>query len=159
MDNLIIYAHFDLCVVLQSQEPHSADPSLSHSLNTATLHTHLLTSTAHQAPNSNSTKLVPIRFETGDEAVLNGFEFEAYEKPLPLDDNRELPAVTDGIMNDCPRFRILVIGKSDFGKSSLINKAFGVDQASVSEVALGRSDINFEITRNRAGCFVCVCFE
>ncbi|KIM71207.1 hypothetical protein PILCRDRAFT_759069 [Piloderma croceum F 1598] len=41
----------------------------------------------------------------------------------------ELPSTTDMITSICPRFRILVIGKSGVGKSSLINKVFGVPKA------------------------------
>ncbi|KAG1744534.1 uncharacterized protein EDB91DRAFT_188112 [Suillus paluster] len=45
------------------------------------------------------------------------------------DDIVELQPTTDEIIHICPRFRILVIGKTGVGKSSLINHAFGVENA------------------------------
>ncbi|KAG6328413.1 hypothetical protein ID866_10676 [Astraeus odoratus] len=38
-----------------------------------------------------------------------------------------LPAVES--LNECPRFRILVIGKTGVGKTLLINRAFGITTA------------------------------
>ncbi|KAI5991375.1 hypothetical protein EDC04DRAFT_1344850 [Pisolithus marmoratus] len=48
--------------------------------------------------------------------------------PTPSNINNLRPT-TDELLNQCPRFRILVIGQSGVGKSTLINKAFGIEQA------------------------------
>ncbi|KAI6041813.1 hypothetical protein EDC04DRAFT_2601446 [Pisolithus marmoratus] len=40
-----------------------------------------------------------------------------------------LRPTTEALLDQCPRFRILVIGQSGVGKSTLINKAFGIEQA------------------------------
>ncbi|KAJ7226419.1 hypothetical protein C8J57DRAFT_1389595 [Mycena rebaudengoi] len=62
--------------------------------------------------------------------------------------------VTKEILDECPRFRVLVVGRSGVGKSSLINYAFGIDKNSVSHQTRGKCDINEEITSTQNPLFV-----
>ncbi|KAJ7446956.1 hypothetical protein FB451DRAFT_1148128 [Mycena latifolia] len=62
--------------------------------------------------------------------------------------------VTKEILEECPRFRVLVVGRSGVGKSSLINYAFGIDKNSVSHQVRGECDINEEITSMQNPLFV-----
>ncbi|KAJ6471428.1 hypothetical protein C8R45DRAFT_1014338 [Mycena sanguinolenta] len=61
---------------------------------------------------------------------------------------------TDGILAECPRFRILVVGRSGVGKSSLINHAFGIDLATVAHGRRGKCNIEDEIISVHNAYFV-----
>ncbi|KIK56264.1 hypothetical protein GYMLUDRAFT_263753 [Collybiopsis luxurians FD-317 M1] len=67
---------------------------------------------------------------------------------------QELVSSTEEILAACPKFRILVLGKSGAGKSSLINATFNVDQANVSHEQSGVSDIYEEITSEQNSRFI-----
>ncbi|THU98021.1 hypothetical protein K435DRAFT_857051 [Dendrothele bispora CBS 962.96] len=66
----------------------------------------------------------------------------------------ELSSSAQEILDRCPRFRILVLGKTGAGKSSIINAAFGVNDAHVSHSRVGESDIRQEITSEQNPKFV-----
>ncbi|KAI6108768.1 hypothetical protein EDD16DRAFT_1893777 [Pisolithus croceorrhizus] len=61
-------------------------------------------------------------------------------------DREGLQPTTQSLIEQCPRFRVLVVGKSGVGKSSLINRIFGVENASVANEKPGEADIEQEFT-------------
>ncbi|THH01285.1 hypothetical protein EW026_g1389 [Hermanssonia centrifuga] len=71
-----------------------------------------------------------------------------------MPDSDYLKPTIEGIFEDCPRFRVLVVGRSGVGKSSLINAAFKVDLANVSKLRPGFSNIEQEITTPENPLFV-----
>jgi len=68
--------------------------------------------------------------------------------------DESLHPTTDDIFRICPQFRILVIGKTGVGKSSLINEAFGVEKALVSDSIRGEADIDTPFTSVQNDKFV-----
>ncbi|KAG2041349.1 hypothetical protein BDR03DRAFT_946299 [Suillus americanus] len=56
----------------------------------------------------------------------------------------QLQSTSSDILQICPRFRLLVIGKTGVGKSSLIQQAFKINGVHVSEHSRGKADIDKE---------------
>ncbi|KAG1841626.1 hypothetical protein C8R48DRAFT_781338 [Suillus tomentosus] len=67
------------------------------------------------------------------------------ERSLPSGQSLGLLPTTSGISQNCPRFRILVIGKTGVGKSSLIGSAFGVEKEIVAHDKPGDANIDDEV--------------
>ncbi|KAG0701052.1 hypothetical protein DFH29DRAFT_831860 [Suillus ampliporus] len=63
-------------------------------------------------------------------------------------DTRQLQtqSTDSDILEICPRFRLLVIGNTGVGKSSLIERAFKTEGVDVAEHMRGKADINTEFT-------------
>ncbi|KAJ7714611.1 hypothetical protein B0H16DRAFT_1618166 [Mycena metata] len=74
--------------------------------------------------------------------------------PSELPNPSPLPLSTDKVLAECPRLRVLVVGKSGAGKSSLISRVFGVKLASVSHQKPGQCDIEEEIISLQNSCLV-----
>ncbi|KAK2459358.1 hypothetical protein APHAL10511_008625, partial [Amanita phalloides] len=75
------------------------------------------------------------------------------QQTLPPDDTPLIPT-TDKIAQECPKFRILVIGRSGTGKSSLINAIFKASIADVQNDKAGNADIHKEITSEHNEHFI-----
>ncbi|KIK01796.1 hypothetical protein K443DRAFT_6595 [Laccaria amethystina LaAM-08-1] len=90
--------------------------------------------------------------------VVLGVKFSEYTGNAPTDEKSstsgDLQPTTDVLFNFVDRFRVLVIGNSGVGKSSLINECFGVDDAAVSHSGAGVSNINTAIIASENGRFV-----
>ncbi|KAG2356375.1 hypothetical protein BDR07DRAFT_1423529 [Suillus spraguei] len=76
-----------------------------------------------------------------------------------ISDESQLRPTTSEIFGQCspltsPRFRILVIGNTGVGKSSLINLVFGVEKTTVSDDKPGEASIDDEFTSPENDKFV-----
>ncbi|KAG2335649.1 hypothetical protein BDR05DRAFT_920671, partial [Suillus weaverae] len=87
---------------------------------------------------------------------LSGNPTTEYAEQLvsPSDETLELRPTTDEIFRECPQFRILVIGKTGVGKSSLINRTFGVQNATASHEKPGEASIDHELVSPQNKKFV-----
>ncbi|KAJ8582891.1 hypothetical protein M405DRAFT_829852 [Rhizopogon salebrosus TDB-379] len=83
-----------------------------------------------------------------------GAEQQGQQSSNPRKESLDLDPTTDDIFRICPRFRILVIGKTGVGKSSLINQAFGVKRPPASDSMSGEAIIDTEFTWEQNGRFV-----
>ncbi|KAG1858794.1 hypothetical protein DFJ58DRAFT_781762 [Suillus subalutaceus] len=95
-----------------------------------------------------------IKFHKKIKIVVELFGSITTEQVVSSDENPELQPTTDEIIRICPRFRILVIGKTGVGKSSLINHAFGVEKALTSDDKPGGANIDTEFISNQNDKFV-----
>ncbi|KIK17555.1 hypothetical protein PISMIDRAFT_222223 [Pisolithus microcarpus 441] len=68
--------------------------------------------------------------------------------------NDSLRPTTEALLDQCPRFRILVIGQSGVGKSTLIQRAFGIEKASAENLKPGRALIEEELISPQNNRFV-----
>ncbi|KAG1802405.1 hypothetical protein EV424DRAFT_1494455 [Suillus variegatus] len=71
-----------------------------------------------------------------------------------LSPDQSLEPTTSKIFKKYPRFRILVIGKSGVGKSSLISHAFGVEKEIIADDKPGEANIDRELISTRNERFV-----
>ncbi|KAI6118377.1 hypothetical protein F5141DRAFT_1098208 [Pisolithus sp. B1] len=99
------------------------------------------------------TKVYPIEVQSGSgkQAIKRDkvdITFEVSSQPVSTDPG-SLPTATSGglkpttedLIEQCPRFRILVVGKTGAGKSSLIDRVFGTDTAGVANDQPGKAQI------------------
>ncbi|KAI5985707.1 hypothetical protein F5J12DRAFT_775246 [Pisolithus orientalis] len=73
-------------------------------------------------------------------------DIPAPSSTLAPPNRKDLRPTTDELIQQCPRFRVLVVGKSGVGKSTLINRIFGVNTAIVEKDKPGEADIEQEFT-------------
>ncbi|KAG1798753.1 hypothetical protein EV424DRAFT_1518830 [Suillus variegatus] len=66
----------------------------------------------------------------------------------------QLQSTSSSILEICPRFRLLVIGKTGVGKSSLIQQAFKINEVHISEHKRGEADIEREFIAEENERFV-----
>ncbi|KIM64407.1 hypothetical protein SCLCIDRAFT_1213244 [Scleroderma citrinum Foug A] len=71
----------------------------------------------------------------------------------PTSDGQLIPT-TEELLRQCPQFRILVMGKSGVGKTTLINRTFGINEASPEHEKRGIADINKELTSEMNARFI-----
>ncbi|KAG1908902.1 uncharacterized protein F5891DRAFT_32353 [Suillus fuscotomentosus] len=79
---------------------------------------------------------------------------EQAERSVPSGQSPGLLPTTSGISQGCPRFRILVIGKTGVGKSSLIGSAFRVGKEIVAHNKPGDANIDDEVISSQNDRFV-----
>ncbi|KAG6378076.1 hypothetical protein JVT61DRAFT_13759 [Boletus reticuloceps] len=71
-----------------------------------------------------------------------------------MDSSESLTQIVDKIDGDCTKFRILLLGKAGCGKSSLLNKVFGIEAAIVSHQVPRSADVEREVTSPQNSRFI-----
>ncbi|KAF8415644.1 hypothetical protein L210DRAFT_3585228, partial [Boletus edulis BED1] len=66
----------------------------------------------------------------------------------------QFPSTTTSLIQRCSRFRLLIIGNSGVGKSSLLHEVFGVEGVRASDTNRGISDIDQEFVSPTNARFV-----
>ncbi|KAI5982448.1 hypothetical protein EDC04DRAFT_1807059 [Pisolithus marmoratus] len=110
----------------------------------------VLSNSAEQKFQTVYSKLnITIGLSAGDTSVV-----------VPDQDNSTPPdtdgphVTTEHLLSQRPRFRILVVGRSGVGKSTLINRAFGIEEASAQDFWPGKTDIERELISPQNDRFV-----
>ncbi|KIK20975.1 hypothetical protein PISMIDRAFT_66967, partial [Pisolithus microcarpus 441] len=65
-----------------------------------------------------------------------------------------LKPTTEELIAQCPRFRVLVVGKTGVGKSSLIDRVFGTSTAGVADDKPGEAMIEKELISSQNDRFI-----
>ncbi|KAG8962663.1 hypothetical protein FRC03_003916 [Tulasnella sp. 419] len=101
------------------------------------------------------------REQTPPSAEEPAQDIEANQRLLPPDapsppvtDQENLQSTVHSVLDDLPKFRILLLGKSGVGKSSLINNIFRIPIAEVAHFRAGGANINEEITSDSNPHFI-----
>ncbi|KAI6039755.1 hypothetical protein EDC04DRAFT_3090109 [Pisolithus marmoratus] len=117
---------------------------------------------------SLSVETVTINVQPGSErqVITRGkvvITLGVYPSPLSADtasNQHSLPTheglkpTTEELIKQCPRFRILVVGKTGAGKSSLINRVFGIENAHVADDKPGEATIEKELISSQNDRFI-----
>ncbi|KAH9168574.1 hypothetical protein EDB89DRAFT_2231792 [Lactarius sanguifluus] len=80
----------------------------------------------------------------GTTDTIETAETEAHQRGPSTSTTTERESTIDDILKTVERFRILSVGRSGVGKSTLINRVFGIDAAHVEAHKPGEADIQHE---------------
>jgi len=67
---------------------------------------------------------------------------------------QSLPSVTNEVLGSCSRFRVLIIGESGVGKSSLMKGVFGISCVDVCDTTRGQANVDQEYAARNNDRFV-----
>ncbi|KAH7929084.1 hypothetical protein BV22DRAFT_153440 [Leucogyrophana mollusca] len=81
---------------------------------------------------------------SGHAGQLSSASSDAGQSPPTVGGTGRLPSTSSAVLRACPRFRLLVIGKTGVGKSSLIQHAFNIGEVHVSDTTRGEAHIDQE---------------